>query len=702
MGKEMGKEMSKEMYQVIDGQGRLVNDLPEIKPETVIELFRWMVLTRTLDRKLTKLSFQGRTGNYYQNEGMEAHCAAALALGGNDWVFPSYRELGVWLTRGISLESVIRFWKKIPTNGWDTKGKNIARINATIGTHLPHATGYAYASRAFGRNQVAMAVFGDGATSESDFHAALNFAGVWKTPTIFFCQNNLWAEETPLRKQTASETLAQKAVAYGIKGVSVDGMDPLAVYKVVADAAERGRNGGGATLIEMHTYRFGAHFMAAFDPRPKEEIEEFKRRDWFIRMPLFMVNQGYANEAELQSIQDEAALAVDDAVATVEAELEGFSPPREYIVRNVFEKIPAGLLEDFKNRESMNGRNEVDITVDELWKIDRAETIPVATETASMNLSQALNAAMHQAMEKYSEMIVLGEDVALVGGQFRVCKGLLDKYGEERVIDTPLCETGIIGTAVGMAMAGARVVAEIMFAGFVYPAIDQIVGHVARTRYRYGGVFNMPMVIRMGGAGGFRSFEFHSDTPEGILLNTPGLIVVMPSSPIRAKGLMAAAIQSNDPVIFIEPLVLYNGPYEDVPVEEYYIPLGKAEVRRAGGDVTVVTYGTLVDPALKAADMVSASVEVIDLQTLCPWDEEIVLRSVEKTGRLVIVHEAARSFGPGAEIAARVAEKALLSLEAPIVRIAGFDAHRPIGCFEDMVMIKAEQIMAGIEQVLEG
>lgn len=686
--------------QVVNTDGSLVGSLPDLATDKLLEIYRLMVLTRTLDRKLTSMALQGTAGDYYQNEGMEAHVAAAMALGDEDWVFPAYRDMGVWLTRGLPLESVIRLWKGIPACGWDVNKLGLARLNATIGTHLPHATGFAYASRAFGRNQVSMAVFGDGGTSEGDFHAALNFAGVWKTPTLFLCQNNLWAEETPIEKQTASKSLAQKALAYGIEGVVVDGMDAVAVYEVTAEAARRAREGGGATLIEMLTYRFGPHFMAAYDPRPKEQIAEFKARDAVTRLSRLLINQGHLTEDENQVMRDELKVTVDAAVERVEKELDANgSPATDYPIRHVYERIPQQLVEQLQVRTGAENATAMGISPEDIWDIG-PELMPASAATASMNICQALNTALTEGMEKYPEMIVLGEDVALVGGQFRVTKGLLEKFGESRVIDTPLCETGIIGTAVGMAMAGARVVPEIMFAGFSYPAMDQIIGHVARMRFRYGGQISMPLVIRMGGAGGFKGMEFHNDTPESYFVHTPGLIVVMPSTPVDAKGLMAAALNSNDPVIFIEPLVMYNAPKEDVPVDYYATPLGRAKVRRAGADVTVVTYGTLVPVALEAAEQTSASVEVIDLRTLYPWDEQLVLKSVEKTGRLVVVHEAASACGVGAEIAACIAEKALYSLKSPIVRVTGLDAPRTVGSFEELILIRAQDVKAGIERAV--
>jgi pyruvate dehydrogenase E1 component beta subunit len=313
-----------------------------------------------------------------------------------------------------------------------------------------------------------------------------------------------------------------------------------------------------------------------------------------------------------------------------------------------------------------------------------------------------VHAALRQRMDEHPQTIVLGEDVGLVGGQFRVTNGFLQRYGEGRVIDTPLCELGIIGTAVGMAAAGAEPVAEIMYAGFSNAALDQLIGHVSRWRYRYRGLSSMPMVIRMAHGSGVGAAEFHVDSPENYFVQTPGLIVVVPSTPIEAKGLMAQALACPDPVVFIEPILLYERPREAVPTAHYTVPLGKAGIRRPGEDVTLVTYGANVAHALRAAEGASVSVEVIDLRTLKPWDEQTVVESVDKTGRLVVAHDPPISAGIGSDIVAVVASKCLYSLKAPPRIVGGLDAPRPTRSLEDVAVIKAHHLTAAIQAVARG
>ena len=335
---------------------------------------------------------------------------------------------------------------------------------------------------------------------------------------------------------------------------------------------------------------------------------------------------------------------------------------------------------------------------DEIWEIGEDDLPGGPTE--SWTMADAINAALGQAMERNPDVIVLGEDVGLSGGVFRITEGLQEAYGEERVIDTPLNESGIVGAAVGMALAGGRPVAEIQFEGFVYPAFDQIVSHLGRFRFRTRGNSSVPVVVRFPNGAGIGAHEHHCDSPEAYFVHAPGLVVVCPSTATDAKGLLAAALEGEDPVIFLEPKVLYRAGREDVPTEHYTLPIGRARVRREGTDLTLVTYGGMVPVALEAAERSAASVEVIDLRTLFPWDRETVLDSVARTGRLLLVQEPQGSAGVAAEVAAVVAEKALYDLQAPIVRVTGFDVPWPQFAIEKHALIDVDRVIAGIEEAL--
>ena len=685
---------------IIDAQGELVGEDPGLDPGLYQRMYRDMVTARELDRRMLALQRQGRIGTYAMLEGEEAvQIGSALALTPSDFIFPSYREHGAQMTRGLPMKALLTYWRGLPNVGWDMERHRTGIVTVPIASQLPHAVGYSYVAKLRGERTVTAVYFGDGATSETDFHAGMNFAGVWKTPTIFICANNLYAISVPYEKQTASETIAQKAAAYGFEGMRVDGMDPIVVYLATTVAARRAREGKGPTLIEAMTYRYGPH-ATADDPalyRSKAEEEEWRRKDPIERLRRFIENRGEWDESAGEKVAEEVNKAVDAAIAEIEA---APLPGRDDAVRHAFARIPEHVVDQLHATQRAHGEPETQLSEDEVWR--PAADRPPAGPTERWTMAEAVNAVLHQAMEANDDVIVLGEDVGVAGGVFRVTKGLHDRFGEDRVIDTPLNESGIVGAAVGMALAGARPVAEIQFDGFVYPAFDQIVSHLGRFRYRTRGSSSVPVVVRFPNGGGVEAHEHHSDSPEAYFVHAPGLVVVCPSTPTDAKGLLAAALEGDDPVIFLEPKTLYRAGREDVPTEWYTLPIGTARVRREGEDLTLVAYGGMVPVALDAADRSGASVEVIDLRTLFPWDRGAVLRSVRKTGRLLAVQEPQGSAGVAAEVAAVVAEEAMYDLKAPIRRVTGFDAPWPQFALERHALIDADRVAAGIEETLAG
>ena len=689
-----------ETLRIINSDGDLVGDDPGLDPELYQQMYRNMVLARELDRRMLALQRQGRIGTYAMLEGQEAvQIGSALALEPNDFVFPSYREHGVQVTRGLPMEVLLAYWKGLPNAHWDMNKYRTGVVTVPIASQLPHAVGYSYMTRFRGEDTVTVTYFGDGATSEGDFHSGMNFAGVWKTPTVFICANNLYAISVPYEKQTASETIAQKAQAYGFEGLRVDGMDPIAVYLATKMAVQRAREGKGPTLIEAMTYRYGPH-ATADDPslyRSDEEVDEWKAKDTIERLRRFLENRGEWDERTGEKVAMEISDSVAAAITAIEAEP---LPNRDDSVRHGFARIPAHVVEQLHAMERSHGEPETVFHEEEIWQVGH-DSLPEGP-TQSLTMAQAINAALHQAMDRDENVIVMGEDVGLAGGVFRVTEGLLAKHGDQRVIDTPLNESGIVGSAIGMALAGARPVAEIQFEGFVYPAFDQIVSHLGRFRFRTRGISSVPVIVRMPNGAGIGAHEHHCDSPEAYFVHAPGLVVICPSTPTDAKGLLAAALEGDDPVMFLEPKVLYRAGREDVPTDHYTLPIGRARVRSEGTDLSLVTYGGMVPEALKAAEKVNASVEVIDLRTLFPWDRETVLESVRKTGHLLLVQEPQGSAGVAAEVAAVVAEEAMYELQAPIVRVTGFDVPWPQFAIESHALIDVDRIVAGIEKTLAG
>ncbi len=689
------------VLRILDERGRLIGPRPDLSDDQMVELHRTMVAARAYDEKMINLQRAGRVPHYYQASGQEATTAAALALAPDDWFVTAYREPGLWFLRGLSMETLVRFWQGVPDDGWDVPATRVTRIASTIGTHLSHATGIGYATRQLGRDDIVLCTFGDGATSTGDFHCAVNFAGVWKTPTIFLVQNNQYTESTPVSMQTASETLAQKGDAYGVPGVKVDGMDPLAVYSAIAEAVDRARSGAGPTLVESLTYRFAPH--SSYDGLPvyrtREEEEEWRGRDPLLRMEVFLTSEGLWSPEMGEETRKSIRLEVERAIEAAEARP---IPSRAFGPRTLNHRVRPRLAEQIRREQRDLGEALTDFSEAELFEPAAEEAQD--GETTRMSMVEAIRTALGDAMETRPETVILGEDVATEGGVFRATEGLLARFGASRVIDTPLSETGILGSSVGMAMAGLRPVAEIMFSGFVYIGLDQIIGHFARMRWRTQGKVAMPIVVRFGAGGGHQGHEFHSDHTEALFAQVPGLTIVYPSNPYDAKGLLAAALESEDPVLFYEPILQYNRTAEGVPVEPFTVPIGRAKVARAGSDATIVTYGNTVPTSLEAAALVDAegiSVEVIDLRTLLPWDEATVLASVEKTGRLITVHEGAISSGFGAEIVSTVSEKAIYSLLAPPERVGHADVHWGIVQMEGYSVIPADRIAAAVRRAME-
>jgi len=688
--------------QVLDPAGKLVAEIPGLDDEQLISLFLHMVRTRTFDESSLKLQRVGRIPAYYPCAGMETHVAVPAVLEETDWIFCAYREQGVRLARGVPEVNELALWRGMPYATWNPNEYRITPMNVTIGTHIPQATGYSYASRMLGRDEVTVAIFGDGATSEGDFHAGLNSAGVWKTPTVFFCQNNLYAQSTPLNEQTASETLAQKALAYGFEGVRVDGMDVLAVYATVKAAVDKARSGGGPTLIESLCYRYSAHSTYDGTPvyRTRDEEGEWLDRDPLIRMRSFLDSRGLGAE----EIEAEEKERTKKAMSAAIDQLENTPlPPRDKVFRSVAVKMPPRLVEQLAQEQRDAGEEITEIPAENRMQINANPELP--TETTSMTMVEALNSALDHGLSTQENLLILGEDVGREGGVFRVTADFYEKYGKERLLDTPLCEIGIAGAAVGMAIAGAKPVVEIEFAGFSYTSFDQIVFHIARYPWRTFGAFKMPIVIRMPGGGGHEGYEGHSDAAEAFYAHAPGgLSVVYPSNPRDAKGLMASALKSEDPVLFIEPVAQYFTKQDGVPLEHYELAIGKARIHRVGTDVTVVAYGNAVgiaDTAAQTLQEEGVSAEVIDLRTLKPWDEECVIDSVARTGRLVVVHEAPVSGGLGGEIIATVMEKAGDRLFTPPVRIGHADIVWAPAKMEPYSMIEPSRVVNAVHTVME-
>jgi pyruvate/2-oxoglutarate/acetoin dehydrogenase E1 component/TPP-dependent pyruvate/acetoin dehydrogenase alpha subunit len=563
----------------------------------------------------------------------------------------------------------------------DVKHGNLG-ATGIVGGNLPVAVGAALAQKLLGTDRVVLCFFGDGASNEGTFHEALNMASLWNLPVVFVAENNMYGMSVPWAKVSKRQNIADRAVAYDIPGQVVDGMDVLAVRGAVVQAAERARRGDGPSLIEAKTYRYYGHSHS--DPRAyrtREEEAYYRDRDPIKVQKANMVSVKMLEEGEFEALQQ----AVKDKLAGAMAYSEASAAPD-----------PSELTTDvFAPSKFTQADYETDL------RLRRA--IRNGEVTRVLAYSQALVEAQREEMQRDPRVFLFGEDIGLYGGAYGATRGLFQEFGEWRVIDTPISEATIGGAAVGAAMAGMRPVAEIMYVDFTPLAMDQIANQGGKNRYMFGGETTVPMVIRTEGGAGRGIAAHHSQSLESLWTHFPGIYVVMPSTPYDAKGLLKAAIQDDNPVMFIEHKMLY-GQKGPVPEEDYIIPFGVADIKREGKDITLVAYSRMVLKALEAAEILAKEgidVEVVDLRTLKPLDIDTVVRSVKKTGRLVGATEAYENTSFINEVLAQVNELAFDWLDAPMVRVAAANVPVPRAeILEDLAIPNVQRLVEACRKVV--
>ncbi|HXH84934.1 MAG TPA: dehydrogenase E1 component subunit alpha/beta [Candidatus Tectomicrobia bacterium] len=618
--------------------------------EALESLYTTMVKIRRFDERTVELFNHGLVkGTAHSYVGEEAVAAGACAaLREDDYIVGTHRGHGHCIAKGARVDRMMA--ELMGREDGYCRGLggsmhiaaldlNILGCNGIVAAGLPIGTGAALACRLRKTDRVVIAFFGDGGANQGVVHEAMNLAAVWRLPIVFLCENNQYALSTASARTTAGE-IAGRAAGYGIPGVRVDGNDVLAVHEAVATAVARARRGDGPSLVEAVTYRWGGHSMRANLPdyRTRDEERAWMERDPIARFRAHLLERGVSSPMRLKELEEAVEAELDRAVEFGKASPE---PTIELMERAVLAPHAPAVE-------------------------------PGPRSARELTMAEALNEALHQEMERDARVFVMGEDVGLIGGIFQVTRGLRDRFGEDRVRDTPISEATFVGAGVGAATAGLRPVVEIQIWDFVAMTMDQVVNQAAKFRFMLGGRPTVPLVIRGPQGGGIRLAAQHSQSLEAWFAHVPGLVVVAPATPYDAKGLLTAAIRDDNPVIFLEHKALYaaKGPVPEAP---YAIPLGRADVKRPGRDVTVIAIQSMVPRALAAAaelEKEGVSVEVIDPRTLVPLDEEAILASVARTHRVVVAHEAVKRGGFGAEIAAIIAEKALDELDAPVVRVA--------------------------------
>lgn len=644
-------------------------------------LWRALLVPRLIEERMLRLLRQGRLAKWFSGWGQEAIAVgSAWALEPRDYILPAHRNLGVWTTRGVPLEPL--FCQLMGKAGGFTRGrdrtyhfglpeKRIIGMISHMAAMLPVACGLGLAARLKGEDFVVAAFAGEGATREGDFHEAVNLAAVWKLPVIFLVENNGYALSTPVEEEMAIENVAEAAAGYGIPGEIVDGNDVLAVVEAVRRAAQRARRGEGPTLLEAKTFRVRGHEEASGTKYvPPELIETWKARDPVDRFHRRLLEAGILDESEAEEVRRELEAAIETAAESALA-----SP------------LPASTAE----------RERADV-----YAPGPPSPAPAAGPRSERRFIDAISDALRQAMRRDARVILLGQDIAEYGGVFKVTEGFLAEFGRERVRNTPIIESGAIGAALGLALEGFRPVVEMQYADFVTCGFNQVVNNLATTHYRWGAPVNVTIRLPFGGQVG--AGPFHSQSPEAWFCHVPGLKVVVPATPEDAKGLLLAAIEEPNPVLFFEHKYLYRAAKGLVPEAPFHVPIGPARLARPGRDATIVTWGIGVLWALEEAEYQEqrgVSLEVIDLRTLAPWDKDTVFDSVKRTSRLLVLHEAPRTAGFGAEIAAAVAEKCFGDLDAPVVRVAGEDIPVPFAAtLEKSVYSAQARLRDALERLL--
>lgn len=626
----------------------------EHSTDELLSLYKKLVYPRLIEEKMLKLLRQGQISKWFSGIGQEAIAVGATAaLEFEDHIFPLHRNLGVFTTRGIPFKDLLYQWQG-QAEGF-TKGRdrsfhfgapdyNIIGMISHLGAMLSVADGVALASLLKQQNNICMAFSGEGGTSEGEFHEALNLAAVWDLPVLFIVENNGYGLSTPSSQQFRCESIASKGVGYGIASETIDGNNILEVYNTVQRIARSMRSNPKPFLLECNTFRMRGHEEASGTKYvPDELMDEWAKKDPITNFEYFLTKH-YCSTAEIDSIK-----------ASLKANIEQ----------------DALVLRDLKAIESTEDKE-----LNDVFKEFNSPLLSVQQEsTHEIRFIDAIQEGLSDAMDRFDDLILMGQDIAEYGGVFKITEGFTAKYGADRVRNTPISEAAPLGAALGLSIKGMKSMVEMQFADFVSCGFNQIVNNLAKTHYRW--TQNADVVIRMPTGAGAAAGPFHSQSNEAWFFHVPGLKIVYPSTPTDAKGLLMRSIHDPNPVLFFEHKYLYRSITEEVPDTPYEIEIGKAAITDLGDELCMISYGWATHWCRQIATELDLKAKIVDLRTLIPWDKEAVMTAVQSCGKVIIVHEDNLTGGIGAEISAWISEHCFEFLDAPVVRVGSLDTPIP-------------------------
>jgi len=684
----------------------------DLDNQQLIHIYKNLLWPRLIEEKMLVLLRQGRISKWFSGIGQEAIAVGAtMALQEDEWIMPLHRNLGVFTSRNMPLHKLFKQWQGAQDGyskgrersfHFGTKEHHICGMISHLGPQLAIADGVALAYKLKKQNKVSLAFTGDGGTSEGDFHEALNTAAVWDLPVIFIIENNGYGLSTPVNEQYRCAQLADRAKGYGMESVVIDGNNVLTVYDTIKGVREYCIEKQKPYLIECMTFRMRGHEEASGTKYvPKELFDEWSLKDPIKNFETFLIAGKVLSAEDVENIRAEQKQKIEDELKI------GFES-KPVVVNSEAELGDVYASSVIVNRESSMSGNEKFRLHDAVGQVETANEKSANTETnsrftihdsRSLRFIDALKEGLQQSMQQHPNLILMGQDIAEYGGAFKITEGFVQEFGKDRVRNTPLCESAIVGAALGLSLEGFKSMMEMQFADFATVGFNQIVNNLAKIHYRWGQ--NADVVIRMPTGAGVGAGPFHSQSNEAWFTHVPGLKVVYPSTPADAKGLMIAAINDPNPVMYFEHKALYRSVSGEVSSDYYEIEIGKARQVQSGDDISIITYGAGVHWAEDyASEHTDISIDIVDLRSLLPLDYDAIATSVKRTGKVLLLQEDTMFGGITGEIGAWIAENCFKYLDAPVMRCASLDTPVPFNIELEKNFLAKSRLEESIQKLL--